>query len=153
MKKIVTFILAAFILPFLACDKDDDGFSFDATLLTQDTWILKGKEISSNGVTEDIYLTIFPCQRDDLWSFSSDQTYERTEGETLCDGNNEPTLERGQWIYDQVTNTLTTENYFGSFASTNYTIVSLTGQELITETRFIIDGDTYVLREEYDHNL
>ncbi|MES2731155.1 MAG: lipocalin family protein [Bacteroidota bacterium] len=103
MKKIKPFVLFILLtclaLPF-GCKKNEDSQP-DKTVLLAGTTSKKWKLTAATatvGINIDIYNTYLPpCKQDDIFTFSTDNKYETTEGGTSC---SPATTDKGTWTFN-----------------------------------------------------
>ncbi len=113
------------IIIFIAssCKKDISR----TELLTTGSWKLIALEASLFGMTTDSYAEMEECEKDNLFTFKSDNTLEIDEGPTKCDPDDPQIRKVGPWTLFDNDNKINMD-------SIDFNILEL------TETRFKING-------------
>lgn len=107
-------LLLAFTFGLVSCgdDKDDDNPA-PATTTNQTSarekfltggssknWMLTAWTTFQQGTNTDSYLTLDPCDRDDITTFFANKTQQKTDGQTKCDPN-VTQLHPGTWVFQK----------------------------------------------------
>jgi hypothetical protein len=151
MKKIKIFAIAALMMGFVACQKEENNDKKDGgtpaptkqEILASKTWTLTGMTISPamSGVT-DIYPMVDACAKDNTWKFSNDanRTLVIDEGAKMCNGSKQTTTTT--WSLDASGDRLTIDKYEYNMTDLNSTGFKLL--ETMTE-----NGKTYTITSIY----
>jgi hypothetical protein len=143
-KTAFVFIITA-LLGIASC-KDDPSPS-KRELLTSGTgnWKLTGQIITAAGQSENVFPAFEPCVVDNIYSYSSDGSYEFGEGATKCESTDPDVYELGTWTI--VGNLLiTTETGSDGWATT---IVEMSKTTMVLEFEVDVFGVAAVTRSTY----
>lgn len=126
------FIIAIYILicVFLAssCKKDVTR----TELLTSGTWKLIALQATFLGMTTDSYAEMEECEKDNLFTFKTDNTLDLDEGPTKCKPDDPQIRNEGPWTLFENDTKINLDNI-------DYNILEL------TESRFKINGSAMEL--------
>ncbi len=101
-------------------------------LLTSGSWQLIALQTDFFGVPADSYADMEDCEKDNLFTFKTDNTIDLDEGPTKCDPNDPQTRNEGPWtLFDNDTKI--------NMDSIDFDILEL------TESHFKINGTTLAL--------
>ena len=89
------------IFAFYACKKDT---ATKTDLLTQHSWKQTG--FTFNGVS--LYDSLDACDKDNIFTFSTNFTYKQDEGATKCNSTDPQTIESGNWAFTNSESKLST---------------------------------------------
>jgi hypothetical protein len=100
------FLIAAFALLFAlgSCKKETTPSTTSKTkneYLTLSSWKLTAVTGSTNGAAPIDYFTTIalPCEKDNIYTFSTNSAYSETEGVTKCDPADPQTVDAGNWAF------------------------------------------------------
>lgn len=135
MKNRYTLLLSilALITLFSSCKKEDSKSKTE--LLTAGAWKIKANYGIVGSTKTDLMLTMEACEKDNTFTFKTDNTVVYDEGATKCDDDDAQT-DNGTWSFTENETKLVID---GESA----TILSLTGSELKVSTSYTEDGVTY----------
>lgn len=141
MKKITLFVLVAVMATLVSsCKKDDDNNSNNPSggssatkteMITAKSWKVTGLTVGG----QDFYSQMDACDKDDLHTFKTDNTYIYDEGASKCDPSDPQVISTGTWKF---TENETKIEYDGETA----TIKELTSTKMVLEGDFL--GSTAV---------
>jgi len=129
MKRILAiFVLTAFTVVFVSCKKSNDGNGKTKTeLLTQASWKFDKATASGFG---DISSQLPSCKKDDIITFSSNNTGVADEGATKCN-TGDPQATNFNWNFLSNETVLHLSVVLFSGGSSDFNIVSLTETNLV----------------------
>ncbi|MCU0443417.1 MAG: lipocalin family protein [Microscillaceae bacterium] len=93
------------------------------------------------GIT-DYFSDNEPCNKDDIYEFKSNNTYESTEGATRCDPNDPNLWDSGAYSLSSDRKTLTWDG-------DNYNVLELSSSTLRISSSFTSSGVTYTTTDTY----
>lgn len=100
IKLITSVLLFSCLLTASSCKKDISR----TELLTSGSWKLIALQTDFFGVPADAYADMEDCEKDNLFTFKTDNTIDLDEGPTKCDPNDPQTRNEGPWtLFDNDT--------------------------------------------------
>ena len=98
MKNLISLLCCASVfLCFQSCKKQQDAALSRSQILSSRNWLMASGTISFGGNTTDYYNTLSTYEKDDLFMFKSDGTYQQTEGATKGSPADPNIVEQGTW--------------------------------------------------------
>ena len=86
MRKItLTAIAVAALFPFVSCKKSDNVSNAKTVQNIAGTYNLTGLTWSALGVTENVYDSLPPCEKDNILQFNTDGSVHELDVKILCD--------------------------------------------------------------------
>jgi hypothetical protein len=90
------------LVGLFACNNDAEPTRSE--LLTAPTWVGTGLTVSpglpvNGSIITDVFAQYDACDRDDIFKFNADGTYQNEEGPTKCLPTNPDIIERGTWVF------------------------------------------------------
>jgi hypothetical protein len=155
MKKIKLFTIAALMLGFVSCQKEENNTVTEGNkpaptkkeMLTAKTWKLTAMTISPavNGKT-DVFPMVEACEKDNTWKFyidKSSNTLTIDEGMDICKGKYQQIST--DWELDEQDNKLIIDSY-------DYTVMSISASEFQIQETWNDQGVDYTLTSTYSGN-
>jgi hypothetical protein len=155
MKKIKLFTIAALMLGFVSCQKEENNTVTEGNkpaptkkeMLIAKTWKLTAMTISPavNGKT-DVFPMVEACEKDNTWKFSDNSSYMTLtvdEGMDMCKGRSQQTTTN--WMLDEQKNILTIDSY-------DYDVKSITASEFQIQESWNDQGVDYTITSTYSGN-
>jgi len=95
---------AALLFTLGSCKKETTPSTISKTkteYLTLSNWKLTAVTGSTNGAAPIDYFTTIalPCEKDNIYTFSTNSAYAETEGLTKCDPADPQTVDAGNWAF------------------------------------------------------
>jgi len=154
MKKIKLFTIAALMLGFVSCQKEDskdENFGSKPAPTKQEMLAAKTWKISAMTVepawmgAKDLFPLVDACQKDNTWKFFNDagKSLVIDEGSNICKGSSSTTTTT--WALSPEGTKLTIESY-------DYTLESLNSDEFKMLETFDDKGVTYTITSTYSGN-
>ncbi|PSR57095.1 hypothetical protein AHMF7605_28245 [Adhaeribacter arboris] len=143
MKNVKSFpFLFILLFLFIGCDKDDDDSKTEtkADLIADKNWVLTGHTFQeNNGPVEDEFVNYEVCEKDDIYRFAKNGTYEVNAGATKCASTDPQIYDQGTW---SITGDNLMINEAGSSSGDSFTIVELTKSKLVLSSTESYQGTT-----------
>ncbi len=151
MKKIRIFTIAALMMGFVSCQKEENNDQRNGEtpaptkqeILASKTWLLTGMTISPamQGVS-DIFPMVDACQKDNTWKFTngSNKTLLIDEGSNMCRDSKQQTTTT--WDLNDAGDKLTIDKY-------DYSMKDLSTGGFKLEEEWVEDGKHYTITSVY----
>lgn len=127
------FLLGMLILCSCKKDEQQQPTPSKTVLLTRGGWVLTAytQVRLSDGFSQDAYAPMSSCNRDDVYTFKADLTYEGSVGATKCSQAQPQVFQSGTWRFDDNETVLEREITSGSnIGLMRFTVVSISATEL-----------------------
>ncbi|MFT3705462.1 MAG: DUF5004 domain-containing protein [Agriterribacter sp.] len=133
IKNIFLLLTVISIVSFSSCKKEDSKSKTE--LLTAAAWKIKANYSIVGSTRTDLMPTMEACEKDNTYTFKTDNTVIFDEGATKCDDDDDQT-DTGTWSLTENETKLILNGETSS-------LLSLTGSELKVSTSYTEDGVTY----------
>jgi len=94
----IRMLIMAGLVALAGCNKDDAS-PIHETELTRGTgkWKLTALSVTAQGQTGDAYADLEECNKDDIFYFNTNGTYQYQSGDSKCDASEPDIFEEGTW--------------------------------------------------------
>lgn len=143
-KIIISAALVVFMVSMFSCKKDDSGPSAptNTELLTKSSWKLVNLEADTLGT--GVYFSLLPymdnCEKDDITTYKTDNTFQVTEGASVCTPGDPNIYNSGTWQFSADEKILIQQ---GTAFDNTFNIVSLTDASLVVTEKSLGVGFKY----------